>query len=143
MHRAEQILDAVLTALTGLTTTDARVERSRVRSVETTPALTISMGSDDVVLERSSYPKLERELNVRVNIYVENNTNPEAQMNLIREEVFAAMMANPKWGLTYVVDTMSSGDEEPEFTGDSAKIMVKQQMNFIIYYRHSWTNAGV
>lgn len=142
-HRAEQIMATVLTTVTGLTTTAARVQRGRVRSIETAPALSIEMGSDDVAIDRSSYPNIERDLNIKITIYVKENDNPEAEMNLIREEVYAAIMATPQLGLAYVVDTMPIGDEEPELTGEADKILRKQQMNFIVMYRHSWDNPGV
>lgn len=141
-HRAEEIMAAVTTTVTGLTTTGDRVERGRVRNVETAPALSVEMGADDVNPERSTYPKIARDLNIKIFIYVKRNSSPDTQLNLIREEVFAAIMADTTLGLIFVTDTESIGDDEPELTGESEQITGKQQMNFVVKYTHSWTNAG-
>lgn len=141
-HRAESIMAAVETAITGLTTTGARVVRARVRTVENAPALSLEQGADDVNPELSNYPKLARELNVKVIAHVKDNDTADTNLNLIREEVFSAMMADRTLGLAYVVDVDLIGDDEPEFTGDSDQIVGRQQMNFVVKYRHSWTDAG-
>ena len=141
-HRAESIMAAVETAITGLTTTGARVVRARVRTVENAPALSLEQGADDVNPELSNYPKLARELNIKIFAHVKDNDTADTNLNLIREEVFSAMMADRTLGLAYVVDVDLIGDDEPEFTGDSDQIVGRQQMNFVVKYRHSWTDAG-
>ena len=142
MHRAESIMSAVETAITGLTTTGARVVRARVRTVETAPALSLEQGADDVNPELSNYPKIARELNVKIISHVKDNDTADSDLNLIREEVYSAMMADRTLGLSYVVDTDLIGDDEPEFTGDADQVSGRQQMNFVVKYRHSWTDAG-
>lgn len=142
MHRAETIMAAVETAVTGLTTTSTRVERTRVRTVETAPALSIEQGGDDVNPEKSSFPLKARDLNVKIIAHVKNNTAPETQMNLIREEVYAALFADTTLGLAFVEDLDLIGDDEPEFTGEADQITGRQVMNFVVKYRHSWTDAG-
>lgn len=141
MHRAETIMQAVVTTLTGLTTTAARVERGRVRTVETCPALTIEMGGDDVIPDRSSYPKLHRDLNIKILAHVKNNTSPDTDLNQIRAEVHAAMVADRTLGQTFVIDVECIGDDEPEISGEGEKITAVQQMNYVVKYRHSWTSA--
>jgi len=141
-HRAETVMAAVVTAVEGLTTTGSRVVRSRVRTVETAPSLSVEQGGDDVNPELTSYPKVTRDLNVKIIIHVKQNTDPETQLNLIREEVYAAIMADTTLGIAFVIDTMPIGDDEPEFTGDADQITGRQMMNFVVKYRHSWTSAG-
>ena len=133
---------AVLSTLTGLTTTGTRVERTRVRTVETAPALTIEMGGDDVNEEQSAYPNIARELNVKIIAHVKKNSAMDTQLNLIRQEVYVALMADTTQGQTFVTDTFLISDDEPEFTGDADQIVGRQQMNFVIQYRHSWTDPG-
>ena len=141
-HRAEQIMVKVKTVITGLTTTATRVVRARVRTVENAPALSLEQGADDVNPELSNFPKLARELNVKIIAHVKDNDDADTNLNLIRSEVFAAMMADRTLGLAYVVDVDLIGDDEPEFTGESDQIVGRQQMNFVVKYRHSWTDAG-
>ena len=142
MHSAESIMSAVETAIIGLTTTGTRVVRARVRTVETAPALSLEQGADDVNPELSNYPKIARELNVKIISHVKDNDTADSDLNLIREEVYSAMMADRTLGLSYVVDTDLIGDDEPEFTGDADQVSGRQQMNFVVKYRHSWTDAG-
>lgn len=141
MNRVESILQAVETALTGLTTTGTRVIRARVRTIETAPALSIEQGANDVNPEQSSYPKLSRELNVKVFSHVKDNDTADADLNKISAEVFAALIGTPKLGLQYVVDTHLIGEDEPEFTGESDQIVGRQQLNYVVQYRHSWTST--
>ena len=132
---------AVETVITGLTTTSTRVVRARVRTVESAPALSLEMGADDVNPEASSYPRIHRDLNIKIIAHVKNNDTYESQLNTIRAEVFAALMTSPQLGLSFVVDTDLIGDDEPEFTGESDQVTGRQQMNFVVKYRHSWTST--
>ena len=141
MHRAETILQAIETTLTGLATTGTNVERSRTRSVRTLPAISIEMGADDYIVDRSSYPRRERDLNVSVISYVKNNTQADQQLNQIRAEVFAALMADRTLGQTFVLDVESDGDQEPTITGEGDQISATQEQNYIVKYRHSWTST--
>lgn len=141
MHRAETIMQAVVTAVTGLATTGTNVERSRVRTIETLPALTVMQGNDDFMLDRSSWDRKERDLEVQIDIHVKNNTNPDSDLNQIRAEVYAAIAADWQLGQTFVIDVEARGDDEPEFSGDGEKITARQRMNFVVKYRHSWDSA--
>jgi len=141
-HRAESIMAAVVTVVTGLTTTGTRVVRARVRTVEAAPALSVEQGADDINPELSSFPKLARELNVKIIAHVKDNDDADSDLNLIRSEVFAAMRADNALGLEYISDIDLIGDDEPEFTGDADQVVGRQQMNYVVKYRHSWTDAG-
>ena len=141
-HRAETIMVAVETALTGLATTGTRVIRSRIRPVETAPSLSVEIGSDDVNPDISSYPRKARDLNIKIVSHVKDNETYDSDLNQIRAEVYAAMMADVTFGLDYVIDTDLIGDDEPEFTGEADQITGRQVMNYVVKYTHSWTDAG-
>ncbi len=142
MLRAETILSTVETTITGLATTGSNVIRANVRTVKTHPALTLSQGGDSVDVESSSYPLLYRSLDVNVLAHVKNNTTPETQLNLIREEVYLALMADRTLGLNYVIDINPTGVDQPEITGDADQIVGIMQMNFTVRYTHSWEDEG-
>lgn len=141
-HRAEGILDAVVTATTGLTTTGSRVERGRVYSVETLPALTVQMGLDEVLQAESDFINTNRHLRVKITSYVKINSEPDSQLNTIREEVYNAMMATPTLGLAYVIDTWLESDDELELSSEAEQTIGRQVMNYVVKYRHSYTDAG-
>lgn len=141
MHRAEEIITAIELALTGLATTGSRVYRSRVRSIEDAPALAVEMGADDVSVDASNYPQVARELNVKIIAFVKNNTSFDSDLNAIRAEVFEALMTDPTLALSFVTDTMLISDNEPEFSGEGDQITGKQQMDYVVKYRHSWNST--
>lgn len=142
-HRAENIMDAVVTTLTGLTTTDTRVERGRIYSVETAPALTIEMGQDFVDREASDFVNANRQLVVKIIAYVKANSEPDSVLNTIREEVYNALIADRTLGATAgVIDIWLDSDDEPELSGESDQAIAKQQLNYVVKYRHSYTDAG-
>ena len=135
-------MSAIATLLSGLTTTGTRIERTRVRTVETTPALTLEQGGGDVITERSSFPYVARDLNVKVIAYVKKNSAMDTQINLISREVYVAMLADRTLGLTFVTDTFLLSDDEPEFGGEAEKKFGMMQMNFVVQYRHDWDDPG-
>ena len=140
-HRAELIMAAVLTNVTGLTTTGARVSRGRAYPVETTPALTVESGNDQIVVQNLSF--IDREMDVLITAHVKTTGQYDTTLNLIREQVHIALMANRSQGLiSVIIDTMPVGDEAPELTGDADKPTARQRMNWRIKYRHAVTNPG-
>lgn len=143
-HRAETILEAVKTKLTGLSTTGSRVERGRVYPVETAPALTISMGADSTLGEGGSNNMafVDRELQIIVRAHVKNAaTNIETLLNAIKSEVYAAIMADPTLGQSFVVDTFLVGDSAPDASADSNKPTATVDMQWNCIYRHSFTST--
>jgi len=142
-HRAEDIMVAVLAKVTGLATTGANVSRGRSQPVETVPALTLEQGEDSIPDGINNLAVVDRALSVRVIAYVKSNTQFDTALNLIREEVYAALMSDRTQGLSNIVlDTYPMGDDEPEISGDAEKNIGRQVINFEIHYRHSLTNAG-
>ncbi len=138
MHRAETILEAVKTALTGLTTTAARVERDRVYPPESCPALSIEQG-DELPADDGNLAFQDSALDVDVIAYVKSDSF-NTQANQIRAEVYAAMMGNRTLGLVFVHDTRWLGDSRPEPSGDGETKTLRVSMRFRVFYRHSYTS---
>jgi len=142
-HRAENIMDAVTTTVKGLTTTGTRVERGRVYSVETAPALTVEMGQDFVDKDSSDFVNANRQLVVKITAIVKANSEPDSTLNTIREEVYNALIADRTLGATAgVIDIWLDSDDEPELSSEADQTIAKQQLNYVVKYRHSYTNAG-
>jgi len=141
MHRAETILDAILSLLTGLTTTGEKVERGRVYKIAAWPSLSIEMGSDQASDEGRSVAFQTRSLEVGVTSYAKADEDTETALNTIRAEVYAAMMADHTLGLDFVLDVIFSGDSPPQLSGDSEQPAAAQTMNYSISYRHSLISA--
>lgn len=138
MHRAESILNAVQTALTGLATTGQYVERDRVFPPEACPALSVNQGAEEP-LDQSSMQFQDCVLEVEVVIQVKSGTS-SSDLNQIKAEVYAAMMTDTTQGLTYVHETQWGGDSAPEPSGDAEINTTRCTMRFGIAYRHSYTS---
>lgn len=143
MHRSESIMAAVLTNITGLTSTGSRVARTRAYPVDgdALPALTLEQGSDVVELQNIAF--IDRNLEFAVVLHAKGTGTLETTINTMREEVHTALMADRTQGQTNVVlDTLPLGDDTPELSGDSNQPIMRLRMAWRIKYRHSITDPG-
>jgi hypothetical protein len=135
--RTEQIMDAVVTTLTGLTTTGSNVVRAQVydsSSVEL-PGLAIFMGAD-IVEEMISNSFYDWVLEVVVESRVKTTSQVDELLNTIRGEVHAALFADYTLGLpTIVIDLDAISASEPTLSPDGAQPIAIQRLNYVVKYR--------
>ena len=137
-HRAETILEAVQTSLTGLNTTAARVQRARIWPVEQCPALSIEKGEELPMQNGRSLAHLDRQLEIVVTAYVKANlSNPETALNQIAAEVYTALFTDVTQGLNFVIDTIWQGDARPDFSSETDSRSAIMRMTYVVQYRHS------
>ncbi len=144
MHRAESILSAVVTNVTGLTTTGANVFRGRVYALPDTslPALAVYQG-EDKVLGQYSQALYDCELTVLIEALVKTSaTQVDTLLNQIREQVTVALQANYTQGLSYVLNTVEGDAAAPELSGEGDKPAAALRMEWRFLYRRSRTNPG-
>jgi len=140
-HRAESILDAMTTAVTGLATTGTNVERGRVWPVATLPALTVAKGADIASDGEDILPTLVREMTVSITAHITQLGNPETALHAIAAELFAAIRANPTLGLAYVFDCELIGDDAPEISDSHDLPVAAMVSNWRVLYEHSKSDA--
>ena len=142
MNRVETIMAAVATALTGLATTGARVQRLKVWPLDTLPALSIYQGAS-VVLEDDEevLDSIMRRLEFRVVATVRGTGVLETTLNQIAAEVYAALTADRTLGLAYVFDQRLVGDDVPEVEAEQDQPVARQSMNYSLLYEHSGTST--
>lgn len=138
MHRAESILQAVAATLTGLPTTGASVVRGWAQQLDSVPGLIVRMGPDEIDFD--TLRQANRLLTVSVEAVVRAGASADSDLNQIRAEVFAALMADRQLGLPWVVDTAPQGDAAPT-QKDNADPVVRQVLQYQVQYRHSITSA--
>tara|TARA_R110001606_G_scaffold219784_6_gene367685 strand:- start:3290 stop:3733 length:444 start_codon:yes stop_codon:yes gene_type:complete len=100
-HVRNQIRDAIVTAVTGLTTTGTNIFRSRVFPLETTklPALCVFTKSEDVEFDTLHIPRsINRVLDVAVEAYVTGTANYDNTLDTIAVEVEEALSADVTLG---------------------------------------------
>lgn len=140
-HKAETILAAITSSLTGLTTTGSRVLRSNAYEVQDAnlPGLVVNMAADEVVPgSDGNMAFVDRLLNVQVHAYIKTTATLDTTLNQIRAEVWAALMADRQQG-ALVIDTRPQGDDAPELDALEQGV-AKQTLNWQFHYRHSITN---
>lgn len=145
-HRAEQIISAFATKITGLSTTGANVKRGRVYSWPDTisAALSIYQGAD-TPLDDANRPWqfLDSELAVHIDIHVKSSSQQiDTVINQIRKEVTIALQADPSLGLDFVIDLQESGTSDPELSGDGDKPIARARMDWIVKYRRLRTDPS-
>lgn len=119
-HRAETIMQAVVTTLTGLTTTGARTYRARAYAIPKADdnALAIFQGAD-VVQDDSTFHRIQSLLTVNIEAVAREATAQINQtMNTIRKEVMAAIGASTNLGLPFEIGALELAAEQPEISDD-------------------------
>lgn len=140
-HRAETILNAVTSTVTGLSTTGSNVERGRVWPVDPRPALSVFKGEDQVSEPEGQFYSVVRELQVSIAIHIHATGNPETALNQIAAEIFAALTVDRTLGLADVFDTYLIGDDAPEIDDSLDKPTARMVTNWRVVYEHSETSA--
>lgn len=143
-HRAEQIMAAITTAVTGLTTTGANVRRGQLYPFgdDQTAALTVAQGPAEMLDDQPHRMKTVR-LEVQIIIHVKSSTTlVDSLINQISKEVYIALMADRTLGLAFVIDSDWTGQTEPEQDIDSEAATARAAMQFAVLYRHSLTDPS-
>ena len=140
-HRAEQIMVALLANITGLTTTGTNAQRGRVYALSTAPGLTLVMGADEVADDLRSFTRLVRHLSVEITAHVKTTSQLETDINQIKTEIFAALMADITQGLNFVIQTDLEIDEAPELDAEQDQPTARATMQWRVTYAHSGTST--
>ena len=121
LHRAELILEAALSALTGAEL----------------PALLVWMGEDELLTEYS-HDQADYRLAVHVDIVAATITPPvETPLNAIRREVTVALAADHTLGLAFVETLHEAGATEPSRMAAGDRPAAMQTMVWQATYRRS------
>lgn len=140
--RTEDVLEAIETLLTGLTTTTTNVKRAQVYDVPANklPFLAIS-GGEDIVDNQLMQSFIDWNLTVFIDVLATGTTDAlPALLNTIRGEVHAALMGDFQLSLAYVHFVAAVTSEQPEISVDGDKPIAKQRLTYMVKYRTNWAN---
>lgn len=143
-HKVEQILDAIIPLVTGLTTTGANVKRGRVSPHQDslTAALAVYQGPDNTT--EFNWPSVYSDLSVYIDIHAKDSSEQIDQvLNRIRKEINVAVMAVDRLGLSFVKDVNEEGASEPELSGDGNKPTAVMRVTYKIEYNRSVTDPSL
>lgn len=142
--RAEEVLAAIKTAVTNLTTTSLRVVRGRTypADLDDGAALSVNMGGETPV-EASNMQFQDELLTVEITAHVraKESAGVDTALNQIRAEVYAAVMASRQLGKGWVHDTRWAGRSAPQRDDGAQQPTVSQTFNFVVHYRHGYTTT--
>lgn len=138
MHPVEQIMQAVVAAVTGLATTQARVYRGKTFPIpeEDENALLIYQGGDDPEVELTAQDT-DSDLEFTVLAYVATTEDQaETELNQIRLEVHRALSpVNPALGLAFTLNIEPTGAAAPDARPENAKVKAGMEIGWICTYR--------
>lgn len=135
-HLRKQIRVAAAAALTGLSTTGARVFTSRARAIQASDLPCLRVFGDDESIETASMGQQRRRhrtLSLFVEAMAQGNSAPEDTADQITKEVEVALDANN--GLGGLVKWIEPRRINTDYGGDADSIVVTVRMEFeILYY---------
>jgi len=114
-HVRQQVIAATTAAVTGLTTTGAKVFPSRTAPLADAdvPGLTVTDQDETVIQEQSPFGHLYRQLTIEINGHSANTTDAavSVELNKIASEVEVAMAANVSLGGIALGSTLVSTEK--------------------------------
>jgi len=143
-HLRNQIRDAVITALTGLSTTGSNVFRSRIYPLESNkiPGLCVFSKSEATTFDTLKRPRsINRVLEIGVEAYVKGTTGYDNTIDQICLEIEEALYANRTLGGN-AQDVMITGFEA-DFNGDGDQPVSRATLTIEVQYQTLEDNPDV
>jgi len=135
-HVRKQIRDAVVNAVTGLTTTGSNVFRNRVFPLETSkvPGLCVFTKSESVDFDTLHIPRsIMRTLDLGVEAYVVATSNYDNTLDTIAVEVEEALAADVTLG--GLSKDLQVTAFEADFIGDGEQTVAVGRFTVLVQYR--------
>lgn len=135
-HVRKQIRDAIVTALTGLTTTGSNVFRSRIYPLEKVklPGICVYTQSESTEFDTMTISRsIQRELEVAVEAYVTATLNYDNTLDTIAVEVEEALAADVTLG--GLCKDLQVTAFEADFSGDGEQPVAVGRFTVAVQYR--------
>ncbi len=143
----EQVLAAIKTILTGLTTTGSNVFRHYAYDTEESdfPALKIRMDTLDTLDQiDTDWENIDWELTVNIEIVVRGIQGElDTELNKIYGEVWLALMADRFLGLSFVPVIYPRGHLEPNIDNEGSQPITTMITEWFVRYRTKTTDLAL
>jgi len=140
--RTEDILGAIVTTLTGLTTTGGNVQREQDYDIEQAdlPRIIITQG-EDVVQNNLAQSYIDWQLTVDIDLLARGNKDDVVTvLNTMRGEIHAALMLDYQLGLGNIVKFIEAIRVERPIVDAGDRTIIRQTLSYSISYRTNWAN---
>jgi len=140
--RTEDILQEIETKVTGLTTTLENVHREQSYDIAASalPHIVINEGEDTVEAQHTQ-AFTDWNLTVDIDLVARGDSDTViTQVNTMRGEVHAALMADYTLGLGYVKFIEAVSTTRPDVSIEGDKPIVRQRLTYTVNYRANWNN---
>lgn len=142
-HRAQQIVDAIATALEANASLGAAVYKYRNASLsedeQEVPAVSIGIGQDAPLDESgaANFKYIDSLLELEIAATVREDDEPSAVAALldIRRQVHITLMADRTQGLSFVIDTRYGGSEAPAVDFSADRATARMSGRWAVHYR--------
>lgn len=145
MHKAETIRDEIYNLLLPLVTGGKVVEVTKNNTAESDklPIVRVVLG-EDVPSDTSTPNFIDWDLIIYTD-YVVRSTNEDLDSITlgIREAVYTAIMQTQQLGLSFVIDVMPGGMQDPDTSSDSDQFSSLTRESWIVKYRTNRANPSV
>lgn len=142
-HARQKIRDAVVTLLTGLTTTGSRVYDTRLYNLEPSenlPGLVVYTQNESSQRSDFSPNNYARELDVIIEGYAETNSSVENSLDTIGLEVENVLGANPLLSNTATTSELTATEIEFDVMGEKPIGIIRLTLS-VTYYTLSTNNS--
>jgi hypothetical protein len=153
-HRADQIIDAVATALqnasTALAIPAANIFSHRELSLSDEqgelPAATVNFGEDEPTSEfgADNLAYIDSVLAVTITTFAVGNDEASVRRTLMaqRRQVHVALMSDQELGLTFIIGPRYGGAAAPEINATTEKVIGSLETTWRYFYRMNITDPG-
>lgn len=149
-HRAEQIVDAVVSAIRSSAPSTVKVYAHRRLSLaedqDELPAISVDFGEDQPFDDdgASNMAFIDSLLNINITAIVSGAEERDLKADLLRHrrEVHVSLMSDRTLGLGFVVDTRYLGADSPEIDTDGEFLVGSLTSTWAIHYRMNIADPG-
>lgn len=142
-HRAQQIVEAIVTALQANTSLGAAVYQHRHYSVgedaQELPCVSVSIGADnplsDLGVENMGFIDSLLEVSIAATARGDDEQSAIEALLALRRQIHITLMADRSLGLAFVVDTRYGGAQAPDFDVGADRIAARLEMRWPVHYR--------
>lgn len=148
--RAEQIIDAMATAIQGFASYTGNVFTNRADSLSEAqgelPATSVDIGTDEPLDEDGAvnFAFIDSLLTVETTMVARSTDELELKSTLfdMRRQVHRALMQDQQLGLSFVIGLRYGGADKPEMNAESEFMIGKLVCRWPVHYRMNISDPG-